>query len=342
MPYFVGLDASKTSTHVCVVDQDGAVVSEGAVESTPKAIAGFLRGEGRRYARIGMESWSLAPWLYEGLAKAKLPIICIEARAAHGIMKAQRNKTDRNDARGIAQIMRLGAYRTVHIKTASSQQIRALLTARETLAAKARDVTNSIQGLLLIFGLKLAKQRLPSHDQRVRALIGGRAFIASVIEPLLTVRTSILQAKKDIDARLLAIAEDDPVCRRLMTAPGVGALTALIYRASVDEPGRFAKSRSLGAHFGLTPRMRQSGETARPGRITRWGDGSVRRALFLAARSLCQAHARRSWLTQWADAVIARRGYMRGMVAVARRLAVVLHRMWVTQTDFRWEALAPA
>lgn len=337
MPYFVGLDASKKTTHICVMDRAGVVVREGLVASEPKAIVSFLRGDGLRYSRVGMETWTLAPWLYEGLAKAGLPIICIELRRAHGVMKAQRNKTDRNDARGIAEIMRLGAYQAVHIKSAESLATRALLTVRAILTDKMKDLGNSVHALLLSFGIKLPRLRGSALDRRARQLVEGRVDVATLVTPLLRARTALQLERDLIEARLLEIAKGDPVCQRLMTAPGVGPLTALIFRSSIDEPRRFAKSRSVGAHLGLTPRTRQSGEASSQGRITRWGDASVRRALFMAARSLSVRGRRTSWLTDWAAQVMARRGYMRGVIAVARQLAVVLHRMWVSETDFRWE-----
>jgi transposase len=340
MPCFVGLDASKKTTHICVMERDGAVVREGVVETTPQAIIGFLRGEGRRSVRVGLETWGMAQWLYEGLAKARLPVICIGAREAHGILKAQRNKTDRNDARGIAEIMRIGAYRKIHIKSASSQETRALLTARAMLVIKAGDVANTIRGLLLGLGLKLPRFQRRTFDLRVRALISKHAFAGQVIEPLLAARAAILKEKDVIEALLLATAQRDPVCRRLMTAPGVGALTALTYRTAIDEPARFARSRTVGAHLGLTSRTWQSGDISRQGRISKCGDAAARRALFLAAQSLCRTIAKPSWLKAWGRQLVERRGYKRAMIAVARRLAVILHQMWMSETDFRWEGPA--
>jgi transposase len=337
-PYFVGLDVSKKTTSVCVTDRDGAIVQEGVVETSPNALVGFLRGDGRRYIRVGMETGTLSAWLYEGLTRNGLPVVCVENRSAHSIMKVQRNKTDRNDARGIAALMRQGSYRAVHIKSAASQQARAMIAARQLLIEKARDVANSIRSLLLGLGLKLDAGRPTTFAWRAKALAAPDDFANRLVEPLLNVLAALQREKAAIEASLLQMANADPVCRRLTTAPGIGPLTALIFRSAVDQPRRFAKSRLIGVHFGLTSRTFQSGGSSVQGRITRWGDGTVRRALVMAAWTLMKKTLRRSWLSDWVAEIAARRGGGRAMVAGARRLAIILHRMWITETDFQWEA----
>lgn len=337
MPCFVGLDASKRKTSVCVIDKSGTLVKEGVVETDPKAIVAFLRGDGRRYSRVGMESWSMAQWLYAGLAKAGLPIICIEAWHASGILKsARRNKTDKNDARGIAEIMRVGAFKVVHVKTLESQRIRELLTTRKFLRTKATDVENAIAASALIHGIKIRTGAGSTYDRRVRDAISADPFIVDLIEPLLSVRALAVQEIDAFEARLIAIAKADPVCRRLMTAPGVGLLTALTYRMAIDEPARFGRSRDVAAHLGLTPRTWQSGELGFNSSISCAGDKTVRTALFMAALNQFKPKAKPSSLKTWGEAVAARRGRKRAVVAMARRLAVTLHRMWITETDFRW------
>ena len=336
MPCYVGLDASKRSTKICVLDAEGTILKEGAVASEPKAIVGFLRGEGRRYARVGMEAWSLAPWLYAGLARAGLPIICIEARHASAVLKAKRaNKTDRNDARGIAEIMRAGIYKTVHIKSAESQQVRTLLTVRRFLRTKLVDIENAVREALLVFGPRLRPGARSTYERRVRKIVGANAILTGCIEPLLSVWKRTLEEMDGLELRLKAVAAEDPVCRRLMTAPGVGAIVALTYRSAIDEPLRF-RSRNVAAHLGLTPKVDQSGERDTKGHISKRGDAAARAALFLAARHQLRRRVKPSWLKDWADQVAARRGRMKALIAVARRLAVVLHKMWITGTDFRW------
>jgi transposase len=341
MPFFVGLDAAKRTTKVCIINEVGETVRTGVVDSDPKAIVGFLRGEGRRYKRVGLEAWNLAPWLYAGLARAGLPVICIETRHANAVLKATRaNKTDHNDARGIAEIMRTGIYKAVHVKSPESQRSQSFLTARKLLRNKAIDIENGIMGLLLGFGLKLKAGALKSFERRAQKLASSNADASRLVEPLLTVRRCIHGEVAKLDAALSKLAQSDPVCRRLMTAPGVGALTALTFRAAVDEPGRFPRSRDIAAHFGLTPRSIQSGERDLKGRISRRGDATVRTALFVAARSQLRRAVRSSWLKIWGGQIAARRGKLKALIAIARRLAVTLHRMWITETDFRWTAAA--
>jgi transposase len=340
MPYFVGLDASKNTTHICVVDEHGQVADAGVVITTPKAIVGFLRGARRRYMLVGVEAMSLSAWLVEGMRKAGLLVIPIDPKHAHGVLKNQRNKTDRNDARGIAELMRVGAYRAVHLKSVESREVRALLVARQTLGEKAIDIENLIRGTLLGVGLKLGVMQRKSFDSQVRALALGHRFLLSLVEPLLEARRALIGQRDHLEDLLVATAKADPVCTRLMTAPGVGPITALTYRSAVDDPHRFVRSRAVGVHFGMTPKTLQSGDSDRRGTITCWGDGMVRRALVIAAWASFRRSRRKSWLAEWAAGVAKRRGGMRAVVAVARRLAVILHRMWVTETDFRWEVRA--
>jgi transposase len=339
MPYFVGLDASKHSTQICVVDANGQPVDERTVETEPRAIVAALRGEGRRYRRVGMESWSMTPWLYEWLAKAGLPVICVEVYHASRVLKAaRRNKTDRNDARGIAELMRIGAYKTVHVKTPESQQLKALLTARRLLKIKATDLENAINSALLIHGMKFKKGYAGTFERRVRRAIGNDDFVLGLIEPLLTVRRTVLEEFARFETRLHQFVLQDPTCRLLMTAPGIGAISALAYRVAIDEPRRFHSSRDVAAHLGLTPRVHESGPRRRVGSITKSGDAEARAMLFMAARSQFRRCAKPSWLKTWGEEVAARRGKKVAMVAMARRLAMILHAMWVTETEFRWAA----
>jgi len=298
MPHYVGLDAGKNTTSICIVDEDGAVFAEGEVPTEPADIIAFLRGRRLRFRRVGLEAMGLAPWLYEDLAKPGLPIVCIDPRHAHGILKAKLNKTDRNDARGIAEIMRVGVYRAVHVKTSASQEARALLGARKLLINKRKDVDNMIRGLLLQFGLKVPRFRVKTFERTVRGLVGKNKKLLTVVDALLDVRRVIEARARALEQVATATANADPVCCHLMTAPGVGALVALTYRAAVDVPERFTHSRTVGVHFGLTPRTKQSGELLRRGRISKCGDESVRTALFLAARTLLSKVKRHSLETQ--------------------------------------------
>jgi transposase len=340
MPCYVGLDTAKKLTSVCVLSAKGELIREGQVETTPKALIEFLRGDRRRYALIGMEVGPMAPWLCEGLIQAGLRAVCIDARHAHGALKTQPNKTDRSDARGIAHLMRTGSYRAVHIKSSQSSMARALIKSRKLLISKLRDLQSAIKGFLLAYGLKAPRGEISAFGPKAQALVRKHKQAESVIAPLMEVCSVALEQIEGLNERLAQLAADDPVCRLLMSAPGVGPITALIFRAAVDHPGRFTHSRTVGAHFGLTPRTYQSGEIARRGAVSKCGDADVRTALFWAAMVLMRANVRRSWLRDWGEQIAARRGRARALVAVARRLAIILHRMWITDTPFRWERLA--
>jgi transposase len=337
MAYFVGLDVAKRTTSVCVMDKDGTVVSEEVVPTEVTAIVGALRGAGRRYRRVGMEAGSLAPTLYAGLAKARLPVICIETWHAHAMMKASRpNKTDRNDAKGIAEMMRIGVYKSVHIKSERSRSQQSLLTIHKLLKNKAGDIRNAIAQLLLANGVKLRPGKGgPTFTKKATALASVDPALSQMVDVLVAAEAYLATKVAALEKQMQETAKADPVCRRLMTAPGVGYRTALLFRAAVDEPGRFARSQTVAAHFGLTPGAHETGETIKPRRITKRGDPAVRRSLFLGAWSLMRPKVKPSWLKTWGEAIAARRGMKRAIVAMARRLAVILHRMWVTETDFR-------
>jgi transposase len=338
MECFVGLDVSVKTTSICVMDAGGAIIREGKAESSPEAIAAFLSQEGRRYSRIGLEAGPLCQWLYAGLARSGFPVICIETRHAQAVLSARPNKTDRNDARGIAQMMRVGLYRPVHVKTLASQKIRALLSGRRFLQAKLLDVENSIRGLLRNFGLKVGCVTRAKYEQRILDLITDQPALQAVIEPMLAVRRVVREHYAALHKKMLVLARADDDCRLLMSAPGVGPFVALTYRAAIDEPARFQHSRSVGAHSGLAPRTHQSGEIDRRGHITKTGDQTLRTALFDAAMVLLRPSTKPSALKAWGQRLAKRRGISRALIAVARRLSVILHRMWIDRTPFRWTA----
>lgn len=337
MPCYVGLDASKATTSICVLNESGEPVREGVVETQPKAIVAFLRGERRRYRRIGIESMSFTPWLYEGLAKAALPIICVESRHASALLKGRLNKTDDNDARGLAEIMRAGIYKAVHVKTRSSQEAKLLLTARRHMRIKMRALDGMLRGFLLQFGLKLDRGRPYSFAARVAALLPENGALRDVVIGLLAVRQVMADEIMQLDRQIRTLAEADPVCQRFMTVPGVGPLAAFAFKAAIDVPERFTRSRDVGVHLGLTAPAFRSGTIEKHRRISRCGDEHVRTALFLAAQCLLRRRTHPCSLKEWGASVAARRGYRRATIAVARRIAVVLHRMWLDGTNFRRE-----
>jgi transposase len=337
MEHFAGLDVSVKETSVCVVDEAGRVILEQKVPTEPADIVALLCSSGVTYSRIGIEAGPLSQWLVNALTEAELPVICVETRHMKALLTAQQiNKTDRNDARGIAQMMRVGLFKPVHVKTLAAQEQRMLLTSRKLLQRKLLDVECELRGTLRNFGLKVGVVSGFRYEARIRELVAGFPGLAAIVEPLLSVRQAMRQQFAVLHKMLLDTVRRDPVCRRLMTAPGVGAVVALTYRATLDQPQRFVHSRAVGAHIGLTPKRYQSGEIDYDGGISKCGDALLRTMLYEAAQVLLIHSGKWSWLKAWGMRVAQRRGIRRAIVAVARRLAVVLHRMWVDGSEFRW------
>jgi len=336
MDHFAGLDVSVKETSVCIVDDTGRIVREVKVASEPEALLAVLKNPAYHIKRIGLEAGPLSQWLYSALAEAGLPVICVETRHMRAVLKAQINKTDRNDARGIAQMMRVGLYRPVHVKTLRSQKLRMLLTHRKLLQAKAIAIENDLRSTLRNFGLKVGMVGNVKFEGRIKELVENLPDLATLAEPLLIVRRVLHEQLGILHRRLLDIVRNDDVCRRLMTVPGVGPVVALTYRATVDVPARFKNSKAVGASFGLTPSRHQSGESDRPGAISRCGDEMMRVMLYEAAQVMLTRTNKWSWLKAWAMKIARHRGMKKAIVALARRLAVIMHRMWVDGTEFRW------
>jgi transposase len=328
MDYFAGLDVSVKETSVCIVDDTGKTIREVKVASEPEALLAVLNTPAYHFKRIGLEAGPLSQWLFSALAEAGLPVICVEIRHMRAVLKAQINKTDRNDARGIAQMMRAGLYRPVHVKTLRSQKLRMLLVHRKLLQSKSIAIENDLRGTLRKLRAQGRYGGTAKFEARIKELIENLPDLAALVEPLLVVRRVLREQIAVLHRRLLVIVRNDEVCRRLMTTPGVGPVVALTYRATVDVPARFGRSKSVGAVFGLTPSRDQSGETDRPGAISRCGDAMMRTTLYEAAQSMLVHSTRWSWLKAWAMKIARHRGMKRAIVALARRLAVIMHRIY--------------
>jgi transposase len=319
---------------VCVVDAAGRIVREGKVASEPEALVAWFRGLGLRVARVGLEAGPLSQWLFAAVRDAGLPVELLETRHVRGAFKAMPVKTDRKDARGIAQLMRLGWFRPVHCKSLPAQETRALLTARKLLQSKRLDVELSLRGVLRGFGLKVGPTTARSFAARVRELVEGHPTLAAVAGALLAAREALGEQLRGLEKRLRDQAREDERARLLTTAPGVGVIVALTFVAAVDDPARFRSSKAVGAHFGLTPRRYQSGETDVAGRISKAGDAGVRTMLYEAANVILTKPVKGSALKSWAARLAARAGMRKAKVALARKLAVVLHRMLADGTPF--------
>lgn len=336
MEHYAGIDVSLEQSSVCVVDGTGRIVCEAKVASEPEALIRFFRQIGVPVTRIGLEAGPLSQWLHAELSQAGLELVLLETRHVKAALSAMVVKTDRKDARGIAQLLRMGWYRPVHCKSPAAQEVRALLVGRKLLQAKLTDVELSIRGILRGFGLKVGKISKGKFAARVQELTAGHEMLEAVIGAMLAAREGLQAEFMRLHRRMMGLARGDEICRRLMTVPGVGALVSVTFKAAVDDPTRFRSSKAVGAHFGLTPKRYQSGETDVSGRISRVGDAMVRTTLYEAANVILSRLTRFSTLKHWAMEVAKRRGLKRAKVALARKLASVLHRMWANSTDFRW------
>jgi transposase len=323
-----------------VVDGTGKIVREAKVASEPEALVTFFRDLNLVLTRVGLEAGPLSQWLHAGLTEAGLPAILIETRHVKAALKAMTVKTDRNDARGMAQLMRMGWFRPVHVKTPPAQEIRALVTGRKLLQNKLKDVELGIRGLLRGFGLKVGKVSAGKYEARICELVQGHPMLEPIAAAMLQARAGLRAEFSKLHRMLLQIARADSDCRRFMTAPGVGAVVAITYKTAIDDPGRFRKSKDVGPYFGLTPKKYQSGEADWTGRISKVGDAMARTALYEAANVILSRVTRFSALKAWGMRIAKLRGLKRAKVAVARKLAVVLHRMWVEGSDFRWSRAA--
>jgi transposase len=342
MEYYVGLDVSLKQTSICVVDQTGSVVREGVVDSDPEAIAEFVRAKAPGVVRIGIETGPTTTWLWTELKRLDLPVICIDARHAKAVLKMQINKSDRNDAAGIARIMQTGWFKEVRVKDLDSHAVRALLASRALLVKIKRDLENQVRGLLKNLGLVIGRAKFNVFVVRAEELIEGRPELVAAVRPLLKARHAIEQQVDDLDRKVRKLARYDAQVRKFMTAPGVGPITALCFKATIDDPARFKRSRSVGAYVGLTSRRHASGEVDWSGRISKCGDAMLRMYLFEAAGVLLTRVQKWSALKAWGTRLVKRNGLRKAKVAVARKLAVILHRMWIEGTEFNWSKKAIA
>ena len=338
MKHYAGLDVSMEETAICVLDENGNIVREGSVPTEPEAISAFLEPFRETLKRAGLEAGSLTPWLCQALLAVDIPAICIETRHAKAAMQAQSVKNDRNDARGIAHMMRTGWFRAVHVKSTDSQKLRVLLGNRRFLLQKRFDIEYRIRGTLKAFGHKVGKVSVANYEPRIRELLAGDAQLSEWVEPLLEARRTLLEQFKRLQKAILAYVHQDDVCRRLMSIPGVGPFTALVFKTSIDRPERFAKSADVGAALGLTPRKYASGPIDYDGRITKCGDALARTHLYEAAKVLLSRVTKWSAIKAWGLRIARRSSMKNACVAVARKLAVLMHRIWIDGSTFQWSA----
>lgn len=341
MDYYAGIDVSLEYSSVCVVDATGKIVREGKVASEPEALIAWFTSLELELSRIGLEAGPLSQWLYAAMQQAGLAVELLETRHVRDAFKAMPVKSDRNDARGIAQLMRLGWFRPVHCKSIGAQETRAVLTARKLVQSKLKDIENSLRGILRGFGLKVGKTTELRFAGRIRELVAGHPSLETIAEALLSVHAVLLREFKAFEKQVRSMARSDARARLLMSTPAVGPIVALTYASAIDDPARFKSSKRVGPHFGLTPRKYQSGQTDVTGRISKIGDPSVRTALYEAAHIMLIKPVKGcAQLKSWAMRIARRSGMKKAKVALARKFAVILHRMLVDGTPFNAAAAA--
>ena len=341
MDHYAGIDVSLECSSVCVVDANGKIVREAKVASEAEALIGWLRSLGFQLTRIGLEAGPLSQWLYAAMKKAGLAVELLETRHASDAFKAMPVKSDRNDARNIAQLMRLGWFRPVHCKSMSAQETRAMLTARKLIQAKLQDFENSLRGILRGFGLKVGKTTKRSFAARIGELVAGHPALETIAAATLAVHAVLLREFNGFEKRVRAMSLLDAKARLLMSTPAVGPIISLTYASAIDDPARFTSSKRAGPLFGLTPKKYQSGETDYSGRISKNGDASVREALYEAAHIILTKPIRGcAQLKSWAMRIAKRAGMSKAKVALARKLAVIMLRMLKDNVPFKATAMA--
>ena len=337
MTVYLGLDVSDKTTHLCAVDDGGLIRWRGVCATDPETIARTIERHCADVARVVLETGALSAFLYHGLVERGVPVVCICARHAKGVLSTRVNKSDPHDAEGLAQLARTGWFKAVHIKDGATHLDRTHLRVREQLVKAHAAMKNQLRGLLKLFGLRLGSATTPAkRAERLRALLGQSPELSAALAPLLTALAALEEQIAASTRELTRRAAADAVCARLMSVPGVGPVNALTFKTSIEDPARFDRGADVGAFAGLVPRRHQSGDRDTRGRISKAGDPMLRRALYEAANSLLARVKRDCALRSWGLALAATKGPKRARVAVARKLAALLHTLWRSDTDFRW------
>jgi transposase len=335
---YAGLDVSLKETAICIIDETGKVLFEGKVATDPQFIAQCLAKRAPELGRVGLESGSTSAWLWRELHQLGLPVICLDSRHAHRVLSMKRNKNDRNDARGLAELVRMGWYREARVRSIDAQYIRALLQSRQQLLQARRNIENQMRGTLKALGVMTGPSKGRGFVPRVVELRAENTWLASLLDPMLAIHSSLANQLKTITQSALEVAREDADVRRMMTVPGVGSITALAFKAALDDPKRFSSSSKVGPYLGLTPRQYQSGDSEWIGGIGQTNDPLLRSYLYEAAGVLMTRVRRSSPLKDWALRLAQRIGWKRASIAIARKLAVILHAIWRDGTVFEWQA----
>lgn len=334
MKYYAGLDVSLKETFLSIVDETGKIIKEGTAMSDVESLSQFLKETKLSYEKIGIESGQLSINLCKGLSREGLPAICVDARHMAAVLKAQKiNKNDQNDGRGIAQMLRVGLYKEVHIKSDEACEEKVLLGSRRSLVKSRQQIMLCLRGLLKIYGIKIGTQS--QFCKKVREAISPLPeSISASIEALLKALEGIEISLNILNKKVIDLGKEDKVCQLLMTVPGVGALTAMTYKNVLDNPKRFEDSETVGAYLGLTPRQYSSGEVNRHGSISKMGSEECRTLLYEAAFVFLTKAKTTSRFKKWGLKLVKKKGMKKAIVAVARKLSVIMHRMLIDQKEF--------
>jgi len=335
MKYYVGLDVSMKNTSICIVNEQGKIVHESTALTDPHALADAIEKTGFKIELVGFESGSLGHYLAQGFKERALPAVCMDARKLSPVLELRINKTDKNDARGIADVLRTGMFTRVHDKPQEAIDRSAILTMRRCIVNQRTDIKNHIRGILKTYGIRLGSVSPAKFSQAVKARLDNVDRLVRVsIEGLLEVFDLLSQKIFAMDEELLTASQKDKEVRLLMTIPGIGPVTALTYKAEIFDPSRFKNSRTVGAYIGMTPTQYSSGETQKQGRISGRGSSELRSLLTEAGVVLLTKSQKWSKLKAWGLKLMRKKGIKKASLAVGRKLAVVMHRMLLDQKEF--------
>ena len=335
MKHYIGLDVSMKRTFICVINEQGKIVREGSENTDPYVIADYLSKLGLEDMTVGFESGSLTPYLLNGFKERAIDAICMDARKLSPILALKVNKTDKNDARGIAEALRSGMYTRVHCKPEESINRSILLTARRALVEQQTDLKNTVRGLLKGYGVRLGSISAKKFSAAVINQIDGcQEIVILSIKCMLETFDKLVEETGKIDRKMLELASQDKEVRRLMTVPGIGPVTALTYKAEIFDATRFKESRSVGAYLGMTPTQYASGETQKQGKTSKCGSKELRFLLVEAGIVILTRSKKWSKLKAWGVKIMRKKGIKKAAVAVGRKLAVIMHRMMLEEKDF--------
>ncbi len=337
MKHYAGLDISMKETAICIVQEDGKIIHESSVATNPEQITQCLLDPKVTIERVGLETGSLSRYLGRELRKKGLPVLCVDARHMAGMLSLQINKTDRNDAKGIAQIMRTGLYKTVHQKSQWSVDVGVVLGTRRTLLRQRVQLANTIRGQLKAYGIRKLRGGHCGFINAVQSAIEGLPATAQLaLECLLESYEHQCEQVEILTDELKEIARAKPEIALLTSVPGIGLITGLTYLVEIDDPTRFSDPRAVGALVGMTPTQYSSGESQRQGRISKRGNRELRTLLYEAG--VVVLTRTRSWskLKAWGTRIRKRSGLKKAAVAVGRKLAVIMLQMLLTGQPFHY------